>query len=72
MFYDVNTKKEYRWRVISFECEKIDLFSNTNGKWVVAALKKKIKRKVVSTLVQVTNLKKLTGESLEIVSVEIN
>ena len=46
MFYEVTTKREFRWRVISHECDRIELFSNTNGKWVIAILTKKIKKKV--------------------------
>ena len=47
MFYNVQTEQSYRWRVISNESDGIELFSNTNGRWVIAIIKKKIKRKVL-------------------------
>ena len=47
MFYNVQTEQSYRWRVISNESDGIELFSNTNGRWVIAIIKKKILRQII-------------------------
>lgn len=46
MFVEVPSKREIKWRNIPFDCDKCDLFSNTNGKWVCAIMKKRVKKKV--------------------------
>lgn len=61
-----NRETQAKWRNLQFECEKMDFFSHEYGNWVCAIMKKRVKKRVVGTIIQVGSLKKLDAPSISI------
>jgi hypothetical protein len=66
---DIPSKRETKWKNIQFESERVDFFSHEQGKWVCAVLKRKSKKKVIATILQVASMKRT--EMLDIAEKEI-
>jgi len=48
---DIITRKEYKWKTISWELADCDLVSSETEQWICAILKKSQKKKVISTVI---------------------
>lgn len=53
---EIPSRRELKWKSISWEISEAYFESDAEGKYVIAIMKKMNKNKVVSTLIQLVNL----------------